>query len=282
MLQRKTQLQFPNAARITNTVSVDEMRVDMNRRATIFSLTAFLVLGIAGWSQNIAPTATRTPVTNPAVGNGGVPSAVATSTKVPERPPSGFSERNPRYQLTPGDSIDLQFKFSPEFNQNGVPVQPDGFVTLDAVGDVQVIGLSLPEVTQKLKATYSTILKDPEIVVKLREFNKPYFVASGQLVKPGKYELRAATTLSQAIAIAGGFTEASKHSQVWLFRPLPDGNVQSREINVKDMLAKGNLREDIPLHPGDTIWVPQNTWSKVKGVIVTTSSPAGAIGPWVH
>jgi polysaccharide export outer membrane protein len=193
-----------------------------------------------------------------------------------------FSERNPRYQLTPGDSVDLDFKFSPEFNQANVRVQPDGFITLDGVGDVHVAGLTMPQLTDALKKSYSTILKDPVIIVKLRDFNKPYFVVSGQLLRPGKYELRDATTVTQAIAIAGGFTDASKHSQVWLFRRQPDGTVQSRLIDVKTMMANGKLQEDISIQPGDTVWVPQNTWSKVKGILGPTTGTLGAVSPTIR
>jgi len=157
-------------------------------------------------------------------------------------------------------------------------VQPDGFITVPDIGDMHVAGQTVPELTRTLTASYSKILKDPQIEVALRDFNRPYFIASGKLLRPGKYELREATTLSEGIAIAGGFTEASKHSQVWLFRREPDGRVESREINVKKMFAKGNLQEDIALHSGDTIWVPQNKWSKIQGVLVPSAGVMGAAG----
>lgn len=195
-----------------------------------------------------------------------------------EQPPIAFSERNPRYRLTPSDSMDLTFKFSPEFNQSNVKVQPDGFVTLDGVGDVHVAGLTMPELTRTLNETYSKILKDPDIQVRLQDFNRPYFVVSGQVARPGKYELREATSLTQAIAMAGGFNEAAKHSQVWLFRRQADGTMQSHQTNVKSMMAKGKLKEDVGLQPGDMIWVPQNTWSKVKGVLAPTTGMVGAAG----
>jgi polysaccharide export outer membrane protein len=194
-----------------------------------------------------------------------------------EQPPA-LRERNPRYQLTPGDSIDINFKFSPELNQKDVHVQPDGFITLADIGDIHVAGLTLPEAREKLTASYSKVLKDPAIEVDLRDFNKPYFIASGRLLRPGKYELREATTLTEAIAIAGGFNDTSKHSQVWLFRREPNGSIESREFNVKKMLAKGKLQEDIPLQPGDMIWVPQNEWSKVQGVLMPSAGVVGAAG----
>ncbi|HZL67978.1 MAG TPA: polysaccharide biosynthesis/export family protein, partial [Candidatus Limnocylindrales bacterium] len=55
-------------------------------------------------------------------------------------PTPGFGERNPRYQLCPGDVLELHFEFTPEFNQSNIAVQPDGFANLTGVGDVHVAG----------------------------------------------------------------------------------------------------------------------------------------------
>jgi polysaccharide biosynthesis/export protein len=174
-----------------------------------------------------------------------------------------FSERHPRYQVRPGDAFDLNFEFSPELNQS-LTVQPDGYIPLREVGDVYVAGLTVPELTDQVKKSYSKILHDPVITVVLRDFDKPYFVAGGQLARPGKYELRSETTLTQAIAIAGGFTQASKHSQVVLYHRVSPDMYEAKLIDVKKMMAKHDLREDARLQSGDMIFVPQNTISKIQ------------------
>ena len=85
-------------------------------------------------------------------------------------PTPGFGERNPRYQLCPGDVLDLRFEFTPEFNQSNITVQPDGFATLTGVGDVHVAGLTVPELTKTLESTYGKILAKPVITEMLRDF----------------------------------------------------------------------------------------------------------------
>jgi polysaccharide export outer membrane protein len=182
-----------------------------------------------------------------------------------------FQSRTTRYKIAPGDSFDLNFELSPEFNQTGVSVQPDGFVTLRGVGEVKVQGMTVPELTQTVRTAYGKILNDPVVSVLLKDFEKPYFVADGQLGKPGKYDLRGDTTLTQAIAIAGGFTEASKHSQVLLFRRVSDQWMEAKIINVKAMEKAGNLKEDPLLHPGDMLFVPKNTMSKIEHFFPTAS-----------
>jgi len=145
-----------------------------------------------------------------------------------------------------------------------VTVQPDGFVTLYSVGDMKVQGQTVPELTQTVRTAYGKILHDPIVSIVLKDFNKPYFIADGQVGHPGKYDLREETTLSQAVAIAGGFTEDAKHSQVILVHRVSDQYVSTQVFDLKKMEAKGELREDPYIHPGDQILVPKSRSSKLK------------------
>jgi polysaccharide export outer membrane protein len=210
--------------------------------------------------------------------------AVAQDAAVPSDKPDGTSlvsvgsvknsqrlhERNPRYQLRKGDTFDLDFALSPEFNQT-VAVQPDGYVTLKGAGSFFVEGHTVPELTETVKAAYAEILHDPVVVIALKDFEKPYFIASGQLGKPGKYDLRSDLTVAEAVAVAGGFNDKAKHSQVVLFRPVPGGGYEAKLIDVKKLLASRNLTEDIHLQPGDMVYVPQNALSKIRPFLPTTS-----------
>jgi polysaccharide biosynthesis/export protein len=185
-----------------------------------------------------------------------------------------LQRRNPRYQLCKGDTFDLGFPFTPEFNQT-VTVHPDGFITLTGLGDLYVAGKTIPELRELLRTAYSKILHDPVINVVLKDFEKPYFIAGGQVARPGKYDLRDDTTLTEAIAIAGGFTENSKHSQVLLFRRVSNDWAEAKILNVKKMFHAGNLTEDVHLQPGDMFFVPQNNISKIRKYIPYTAVNAG-------
>src|SRR5262249_43023492 len=126
---------------------------------------------------------------------------------------SEFQQRNPRYRLEAGDSFEVFFELSPEFNQTAT-VQPDGYAALRGIDDLPVADCTMPELTQLLRSAYGQILHEPRIKVVLKDFEKPYFIADGQVGHPGKYDLRGNTTLTQAIAMSGGFLDSAKHSQV--------------------------------------------------------------------
>jgi polysaccharide export outer membrane protein len=190
---------------------------------------------------------------------------------------ASFQQRRPRYRLEAGDAFDISFELNPEFNQT-VTVQPDGYITLRGVGDISVKGQTVPELTEALRTAYSKILNAPLISVVLKDFEKPYFIADGQLGHPGKYDLRGDVTLTEAIAMAGGFLDSSKHSRVLLFRKASAGWYQAETFDVKKMEKTGNLKEDPTLHAGDMLFVPKNTISKVK--VFLPGSSVGAFIPF--
>jgi protein involved in polysaccharide export with SLBB domain len=224
-------------------------------------LAGFVVTaGIAAVAQEVAAR-------SPAV-SGSLVTSAPPAAAVP-----GFQERHPRYRLRKGDSFELDFAMTPDFNQT-ITVQPDGFITLKAVGSVFVEGQNVPELTETLKTAYAKVLHDPVIAISLKDFEKPYFIASGQVNRPGKYDLRSDLTVTEAVAIAGGFDEKSKHSQVVLFHPMPGGGFQAKLINVKKLLATRDLSEDVQLQPGDMLYVPQNTLSKIRPYLPNSSVTA--------
>jgi polysaccharide biosynthesis/export protein len=188
---------------------------------------------------------------------------IASGTSRENSTPQVTVERYPRYELRADDTLDIRFEFTPEFNQT-VTVQPDGYIALRGTGDVHVAGKTVPEVTELVRTMYAAILQNPSISILLKDFEKPYVVVGGQVGRPGKYELRGDMTVTEAIAVAGGFNNAAKHSQVVLYRRVSPDWYEAKLINVKKMLQSRDLREDTHLKPGDTLFVPQNTFSKIR------------------
>jgi protein involved in polysaccharide export with SLBB domain len=168
-----------------------------------------------------------------------------------------------RYKLRSGDSIDLTFVYVPEFNQT-LTIQPDGYITLRAAGDVRASGLSVPELKKVVESKYSSIMKAPDVSVEIKDFEKPFFLAQGEVQKPGKYELRSDIKISEAVAVAGGLSSSAKHSQVLLFRRGARDQVDVREIDLKKILQGKDMANDIKIQPGDMVFVPKNRISKIK------------------
>jgi polysaccharide biosynthesis/export protein len=181
----------------------------------------------------------------------------------PSTPNTQLLRRGAPYRLRQGDVLTLNFQLCPEFNQD-VTVQPDGEISLRGVNSINVEGQSLDELTKTLTSTYGSIMREPVIAVALKDSEKPYFIAAGDVTKPGKYDLRSSMTITEAVAIAGGFDKDAKSSQVVLFRPVGDETFQSKVINVNKLLAERDLNMDAHVLPGDVLYVPKSKMSVIR------------------
>jgi polysaccharide export outer membrane protein len=168
-----------------------------------------------------------------------------------------------RYRLQPGDVVEVQYRYSPEFNQT-VTVQPDGYVSLEIGGDLKVAGLTIEQARQAILRKASTRLQDPVATIVLKEFQKPYFVIAGEVTLPGKIEMRERVTALQAIMLAGGMKEGARSSQVVVFRRINSDTAEVKLLNLKNIHRTADLENDMTLQPGDMVYVPRDKISKLE------------------
>jgi len=178
-----------------------------------------------------------------------------------------------RYLLHPGDVIDVQYRYTPEFNQT-LTVQPDGYVSLQIGGDVKVGDRSLDQVRNLILAKARERLASPEVTVILKEFQKPYVVVAGEVTTPGKIEMREKLTALQAVLLAGGFKDSAKSSQILIFRKLNADTAEVKTLNFKSLKRTDDLENDLTLQPGDMILVPRNRITKIERYVRLASLSA--------
>jgi protein involved in polysaccharide export with SLBB domain len=172
------------------------------------------------------------------------------------------AERNPRYKICVEDRIALSFPLSPVMDQK-VMVNPDGYITLRAAGNLHVAGLTVPELVAAVKKSYDNVLHEPLVNADLEDFHRPHFTVLGQVAKPGQYDLRYDTKVTEAVAMAGGFASTAR-TQVLLYRSVPSGWEEVRQLNIKEILNGKNISEDVFLRPGDMIFVPEKGVTKFR------------------
>jgi polysaccharide export outer membrane protein len=200
----------------------------------------------------------------------GVLFLIVTSAGFGEQPQAQLVTRDQPYRLQPSDVLDLEYEYTPEYNQT-VTVGPDGTVTLRLVGSVKVEGLSLDEATSAIKAKASVPLNNPELSLTLKEFVKPHFTIYGEVQNPGVYDMHGGVTVLQAIAMSGGEKETSKQTQVVLLRKVNGDMAEVKVINTKTMSTAEGVREDFALKPDDMIIVPKNKLGKIEPYVRVTS-----------
>ena len=178
---------------------------------------------------------------------------------------SGQSQlrQRPRYLLRPGDTLQLQYRLTPDLNQT-VSVQPDGYVDLNVAGEVQVAGLTITQAHDLIVQKESEHLNNPELNLILEEFTRPYVVVAGEVAKPGQIEIRDNMTALSAILISGGFTQSAKSGQVIVFRKFNDTIDEVKQLNLTRVHNTVQLEHDMALQPGDLVLVPHDRISRLQ------------------
>jgi polysaccharide export outer membrane protein len=172
----------------------------------------------------------------------------------------------PRYTLRSGDVLELQYRYTPEFNQT-VTVLPDGYVNLNLVGDVHVSDLTVAQAHDLILQKAGDRLKDPELNLVLKQFQQPYIVVAGEVTKPGRMDLRENTTAMQAVLMSGGFLPSAQTGQVLLFRKINGDTAEIKVLNLHKLRKTSDLEHDMMLESGDMIFVPRDKLEQVSRYI---------------
>ncbi|MGA2183674.1 MAG: polysaccharide biosynthesis/export family protein [Bryobacteraceae bacterium] len=189
---------------------------------------------------------------------------------------TGFADRNPQYKLQTEDKVEVQYRYTPEYNATAA-LQPDGYVSLPFVGQVKLAGLTLDQASKAIAARAADRLADPEVTVLLREYVKPYFVVAGEVAHPGRFELHGQVSLIEALALSGGFKDSSKRTQVILMRKRDQETAEVRLLDVRKLMSAPNINEDLTIHTGDMIVVPRNWVSRVEPLMRLAESPLSMV-----
>lgn len=174
------------------------------------------------------------------------------------------------YTVHPGDTIDVLFRFTPEFNDE-VVVGPDGHVSLKSTGDIEVAGLTLAELERKVTLDSSAKLVSPEVTVSLKDFDRPHVTVAGEVNNPGRQDLRKPTTVLQAIMAAGGPKEIAAMGRVVLFRRISADTSEVHILKLSKYDAASRAKNDMVLQPDDAILVSHDHLEGIGRFIKTVN-----------
>ena len=171
--------------------------------------------------------------------------------------PQAFENVTAQYYLQPADVISITFFQNPELDET-VPVRPDGRISLQLIDEVEVAGLTPPQVQELLNGKYTPYLKKPMATVSIKSFGGQKVYVGGQVNSPGVVTIGGRTTVAQAIFDAGGVRSDADISDILIISRGADTRAVPREVNLKKAL-KGKLPdEEILIRPYDIIYVPKS------------------------
>jgi polysaccharide biosynthesis/export protein len=136
-----------------------------------------------------------------------------------------------------------------------LPVRPDGKISLPLLHDVQAAGLTPMQLRDKIAAALAEFMPNPEVSVTVLEVRSYRVSVLGEVQKPGVLQLKAPTTVLEAIALAGGFRDFASPSKIVIFRKDDRGETQRLRFNYNRAVGAAG-EENVTLRSGDVVVVP--------------------------
>ena len=173
------------------------------------------------------------------------------------------------YRIQQGDKLSVKFFNNPDLNEPSLIVRPDGFISLQIINEIRAEGLTTSELRARLEKAFDETLLEPIISVIVIDFIAPHVYIAGQVTKPGRYDLREAKTLMQAVFLAGGFTRDANRNMVIHARPNGTGDWNIQSAKVMDVLRQKGSQKDILLQDGDYVFIPDSKISQFNKAVET-------------
>ncbi|MBE9528311.1 MAG: polysaccharide biosynthesis/export family protein [Proteobacteria bacterium] len=162
------------------------------------------------------------------------------------------------YKVGPEDVLEISVWRNDDLSKV-VTVRPDGVISLPLVGDISAAGLTPSELRDRIIDSLKEFQETVVVSVIVLEVNSVKVYILGEVIKPGSYTLKRRTSILQAIAMAGGFSQYASKNKMVLVREEGYGAKEAGKVRIRfDNLVKVGSKPNNQyiLRPGDTIFVP--------------------------
>lgn len=171
----------------------------------------------------------------------------------------------PEYHIDIGDVLDVSVWQVAELNQQ-VIVRPDGKISYPLIGEVKVTGMTPIELAAELKDRLSYYVRDPNVLVGVKEFGGKKVFILGEVETPGVYRYSYEARIIEIVSLAGGYTRDAFIKNTKVIR----GGVDDPEvidIDLAKLIRKGDVKQNIPLESGDIIYIPSSAIATIGYVL---------------
>lgn len=172
--------------------------------------------------------------------------------------PAPSAEQN--YVIGPGDTLGIFVYRAPELSMD-VPVRPDGRISIPLVPDIQAAGRTPTGLARELETRLRQYVVEPNVTVIVRAFVGPpnrMIRVIGEVAQPQAIAYRDGMTVLDVMIATGGLTRFAAGNRSELIRRDAGGAPQSIPVRLNDLVRSGDISQDVPVRPGDTLVIPQS------------------------
>lgn len=154
------------------------------------------------------------------------------------------------YRLGPGDAVFIEVYGASQRTIEGT-VSPDGEITIEGFGPVQVSGLTVSQANSKLRSTLGSRYQNSRINLTVGQTRTIMVNVMGEVKFPGTYTLSAFASVFHALYMAGGVNDIGTLRNIKVYRH----NKLVTTVDIYDYILNGKLSGNIKLADNDVISV---------------------------
>ena len=154
------------------------------------------------------------------------------------------------YRLGPGDDVNIDISGASQESISET-ISPDGYVTVEDFGLIQLGGLTVSQAKAKLKNVLGPRYQGSHIELTVGQTRTITISVIGEVKTPGTFTMSAFATVYNALYMAGGPNEIGTLRNVKVYR---NGKLLSN-VDVYDFLLNGKLTGDVRLQDNDIVTV---------------------------
>ena len=167
------------------------------------------------------------------------------------------------YRLGPGDAVFIDVYGASQKNEQ-CTVSPDGTITIEGYGPVQVSGLTVEQANARLRSTLGTRYSSSKIRLSVGQTRTIMVNVMGEVKTPGTYTLSAFATVFHALYMAGGTNDIGTLRNIKVYR----NNRLVTVVDIYDYILNGKLTGNVRLADNDVIVVgPYDCLVNVTGKV---------------
>lgn len=154
------------------------------------------------------------------------------------------------YILGPGDAVYIDIYGASQKTIEST-VSPDGEVTIEGFGPVQVSGLTVAQANARLRSTLGARYSSSKIKLTVGQTRSIMINVMGEVKNPGTYTLPAFATVFHALYMAGGTNDIGTMRNIKVYR----NNRLVSVVDIYDYILNGKLTGNVRLADNDVISV---------------------------
>lgn len=215
-----------------------------------------VVMSCAGGNQaGAGPACSGTPPAGAAIAD-----AVQATGQKPDAATATAPTTSNSYVIGAGDNLGISVYRSPELSVPGIPVRPDGRISMPLIPDIIAAGKTPTQLGKELEERLKEFVQDPIVTVMVTGFIGPFdrqVKVIGEATEPAAIPYRDGMTVLDVMIATKGLTKYASGNSAVIVRRVGNGQ-QTIKLRLSDLLKNGDICQNVEMRPGDTLIIPQS------------------------